>query len=436
MIRSAATAVALGVVVLAAQPAADPALLQTIMGIKAIDNHAHVVRPVAGDTGYDALPLDPLEPSTPPLPLRDDNPMFARAWRALFAYPFEDAAPAHLEKLAQLKRDALAAKRDAYPAWVLDQMGTDVVLANRISMGPELQGRRFMWVPYADALMFPLDNSLQKHANADYAALYPMEEALLARYLREAGVAGLPASLDDYCRSVVTATLERQRAGGAVAEKLEAAYLRWLDFAPADPQEAARVYAHYVKGGVPSPAEYKTLQDYLFAYIARESGRLGMAIHIHVANGGGGHYDQRGSEPLLLTWAFNDASLRNTSFVVIHGGYPRTFDTLSLTSKPNVYADMSMWAFMEGPRAQAARIRPWLSTWPEKLLYGTDASPSDASVGWEETGWVASQLARQALAIALTDMMADGEIDRPRAEALARMVLHDNAARLYHLAAR
>ena len=432
MIRSAVV-LAFSAAVLAAQPASDPALLRTIMGIKAIDNHAHVVRPVAGDTGYDALPLDPLEPSTPPLPLRDDNPMFAGAWKALFAYPFTDAAPAHLERLAALKRDALASKKDAYPAWVLDQMGTDVVLANRIVMGPELQGRRFKWVPYADALMFPLDNTVQKRANADYAALYPMEEALLARYLREAGVSALPASLDEYTRTVVTATLERHKAGGAVAEKLEAAYLRWLDFAPADAEEAARVYARYVKGGAPSPAEYKTLQDYLFAYLARECGRLGMAVHIHVANGGGGHYDQRGSEPLLLTWAFNEASLRKTTFVVVHGGYPRTFDTLSLIGKPNVYADMSMWAFMEGPRAQAARLRQWLSAWPEKVLYATDASPSDPNVGWEETGWVASRLAREAIAIALTDMMNDGEIDRARAETLARMVLHDNAAALYRL---
>ena len=48
----------------------------------------------------------------------------------------------------------------------------------------------------------------------------------------------------------------------------------------------------------PQPADYKTLQDFLFAYVAREAGRLGLAIHIHVANGGGANYDQRGSDPL------------------------------------------------------------------------------------------------------------------------------------------
>ena len=54
-----------------------------------------------------------------------------------------------------------------------------------------------------------------------------------------------------------------------------------------------------------------------------------------------------------------------------------------------------------------------------------------ANQGWEEGVWLGATTARRALALALTGMMRDGEIDRPRAEALARMVLHDNAAKLY-----
>src|SRR5207245_11109878 len=124
------------------------------------------------------------------------------------------------------------------------------------------------------------------------AAFYAAEQRLLKRYLSDLGVRTLPATLADYCLTVVTPTLERQKAGGAVAEKFEAAYLRWLDFGPATQADAARIYAQFARGGVPAPSEYKTLQDYLFAYIARESARLGLAIHIHVANGGGATYDQ------------------------------------------------------------------------------------------------------------------------------------------------
>src|SRR5262245_33573106 len=54
--------------------------------------------------------------------------------------------------------------------------------------------------------------------------------------------------------------------------------------------------------------------------------------------------------------------------------------------------------------------------------------------GWEETTWIATRSGRTALALALTRMMTAGEITRSRAEEIARMVLRDNAIRLYNLA--
>jgi predicted TIM-barrel fold metal-dependent hydrolase len=244
-------------------------------------------------------------------------------------------------------------------------------------------------------------------------------------------VRALPPTLADYCRTVVTPTLERHKSAGAVAEKLEIAYLRWLDFGPAAETDAARIYARHANGGPPSAPDYKTVQDYLFAYLAREAGRLGLAIHIHVANGGGPNYDQRGSNPLLLTWAFNEPALRKTTFVIVHGGYPHYRETTGLISKPNVYADFSALSFSEGVRGQAELLRGWLSQWPEKILFGTDATPNTDETSWEETGWIASQTAREALAIALTGMIQDGEITRARASELARMALRDNAKKLY-----
>jgi hypothetical protein len=404
--------------------------------VRAVDNHAHVTRPIAGDTDYDALPFALLDPPpsgaiASPWTLRNDYPWFVKAWKDLFGYPHADAAPAHLAAAMALKQDAIRKHGDGYPAWILDRQGVEIVLANRIAMGPELPPARFKWVPYADALLFPLDNSAQKAASRDYAAFYPAEETLLRRYMTESGVRALPATLSEYCRSVVTATLERHKSGGAVAEKLEAAYLRWLDFGPAGDADASRVYAQYAKGGAPPAADYKILQDYLFAYLAREAGRLGLAIHIHVANGGGANYDQRGADPLLLTWAFNERSLRQTTFVIVHGGYPNYDATLGLIGKPNVYADFSALSYFEGVDGQASLLRRWLTQWPEKVLYGSDASPTTDEVSWEETGWVASHTAREALARALSDLISDGTISRARASAIARLVMRDNARKLY-----
>jgi predicted TIM-barrel fold metal-dependent hydrolase len=232
---------------------------------------------------------------------------------------------------------------------------------------------------------------------------------------------------------VVTATLERQKRDGAVAVKFEAAYLRPLDFDEALESEARQVYAKYVKGGEPAAVEYKSLQDYLFRQIAREAGRLGLAVHIHAIDGAGSFYKQSGSNPLLLESAFNDPGLRKTNFVIVHGGYPFTKQTASLMSKSNVYADFSMQTLLLYPRALSEVLRNWLEYYPDKVLFGTDAFALTPEVGWEEGGWLSITTARQALALALTGMMNDGEITRERAIELARMVMRDNAIKLYGL---
>ncbi|MDX6405863.1 MAG: uncharacterized protein QOH70_3318 [Blastocatellia bacterium] len=102
-------------------------------------------------------------------------------------------------------------------------------------------------------------------------------------------------------------------------------------------------------------------------------------------------------------------------------------------SKPNVYADFSAQTFFTYPRELSENLRNWLESYPDKILFGTDAFSFGTEVDWGEVAWLSNTTARQALALALTGMMNDGEIDRVRAMELARMVLHDNAAKLYGL---
>lgn len=416
------------------QNAADPVLVSEISRIKAIDNHTHVTRVVATgeeDHEYDALPFELLEQFPLMVRIRPDNLEYTAAWRALFGYKYSDMSEAHVRELGETKRRVMRERSDGYPAWVLDQLGIEVMLANRVAMGRGLTPPRFRWVSYIDALVFPLNNEAAKRRNLDYRAFYPAEEKLLKRYLTDLKLNALPAGFKDYLASVVTATLERQKRDGAVAVKFEIAYLRALDFADASEADAARVYDRWVKGGEPPSADYKLLQDYLFRFVSREAGRLGMAVHIHVFDAGGGSYVQSGSQPVLLDSAFNDPTLRKTNFVIVHGGYPFTRSTAGMLSKPNVWADFSAQDQLLYPRTLSEILRNWLEYYPEKILFGTDATPSFGEIGWEETGWIATESARQALALALTGMINDGEITRERAVELARMVLHDNAKKLY-----
>jgi len=280
--------------------------------------------------------------------------------------------------------------------------------------------------------MYPLNNASLAAKNSDRKSFFADEERLLKRYLKECGLSTPPATLDLYLQKVVTPTLERHKRGGAVAVKFEAAYLRPLEFSDVPRSEAARVYAG-ARTLPASEADYRRLQDFLFRYIAGECGRLGMAVHIHAAAGAGGYFDVAGANPMLLQSVFNDPKLRSVNFAMLHGGWPFTHEVTPLLSKPNVYADFSEQTFMNYPRAVSQVIREWLEYAPEKVLFATDAYPFSEEMGWEEAGWVTTTTGRQALGLALTEMMHDGEITRERASELARMVLRDNARKLYKL---
>src|SRR5581483_4366004 len=412
-------------------------LLREVNNIQAIDNHAHPARYTAPgekeDTEYDALPLEGLEDFALPVRLRPDNVQYAKAWHALYGYDSNDMSAEHVKQAIEKKQQAMREHGQNYPAWILDKIGIDTMLANRVAMGPSIEPPRFRWVSFVDALLLPLDTEAFRRVNPDNRVFFSGEDRLLKRYLVESNVTSMPKTLADYQTKVVTATLERHRRSGALAVKFEAAYLRSLDFGEASEADAGRIYSKYASGGEPSVAGYKILQDYLFRYIAKEAGRLGLAVHIHVLDNFGSYYRSSNSNPELLESVFNDPALRKTNFVILHAGYPQTKLTAAYIGKANVYADFSNLGLILYPRALSEVLRNWLEYFPDKVLFGTDAFPLDKGVGWEETAWLSAYTGRAALVLALTGMINDGEITRDRAVELARMVLRDNAIKLYGL---
>ncbi len=419
-----------------AQTSPDPGLLTEIGRIPAFDNHTHVVKvvgPGEKDDDYDALPCYLLPPSSDPAMARPDNPLFREAWQKLYGYGHSDLSAEHLRELLSAKQHIESEQGDRYPAWILDKLGIEYMLANRIAMGRGLEPPRFLWVPYDDALLFPLNNQSMIDT-PDRKAFYPREEMLRKRYLSESGLPGAPATLDQYLKQVVRPTLERQKKAGAVAIKFEVAYLRSLDFAKGDEAQARSTFSRYSKGGVPPEAEYQNLQNFLMRVVAREAGKLALAVHFHTGNGCGGYFDIGGSNPALLESLLNDETLRATNFVLLHGGagpFPKVAGIMM--GRPNVYADFSEQDGILSTHALAEVLRDWLELYPEKILFGTDLSPGSPETDWEESGYVAAANARKALALALTGMINDGEITRERAMELARMVLRENAIKLYGL---
>jgi hypothetical protein len=421
-------------------PAIDPEIAAAIDSISAIDNHAHpVLAPPldATEREFDALPVSSLEAQSDPPALRPDFPLLSAAWKALYGF---DAAPpldaAGLKRLNDARARVKQQQGEKYPAWVLNQTKISTMLANRVAMGRGVEPPRFLWVPYADALLFPLDNFGIASASPDRQQFFGLEDLVRRRYLYAVGMSAPPATLDAYLTNVVTQTLERQKAGGAIAEKFEVAYLRSFDFSDPPRAQVEKIYLRWIRGGTPDPNDYKLLQDFLFRYIASECGRLGMAVHLHAMSGGGRYFSIAGVNPLLLEPLFNDPRLRRTNFVLLHGGWPYVRQIGALLQKPNVYLDISGQDLLLTPRTEAQWLREWLEFEPEKVLFGTDGYPYSDEMGWAESTWIASRNARQTLGIALTGMVQDGEISRDRAKGIARRVLRGNAEALYRFANR
>ncbi|MFI5153108.1 MAG: amidohydrolase family protein [Chitinophagales bacterium] len=407
--------------------------MEFIGGIKAVDNHAHPNSIDPADKGSDALPLDGLGNIELPARVRPESPIWLDAARAVYGFSAALLVEKTRKDLADTAQRRMKQQGDQFPNWALDQAGIEVMFGNRIFMGPGLSSPRFRWVSYVDALLYPLSTKAEAKVTPDREKLFPLEDQLLKKYLSDLNISKLPENLDEYLAQVVTPILESQKKGGCMAVKFEAAYLRSLDFERSNPTIAREVYAHYVRGGEPSHEKYKLLQDFIFQYIAREAGRLDMAVHIHSFPGAGNYFVAAGCDPLLLEPVFNDPELRNTKFVLIHGGGTFSKHTSAMLWKPNVYADISLITQFWAPDQLAEVLRDWLSQFPEKVLFGTDAVAFGPALGWEISAWVGSATARQALTIALSGMIRSNEINLSRAKEIAKMVLRTNADKLYHL---
>lgn len=411
-------------------------LAQAIEAIKAIDDHAHPPRVIGvgeRDDDYDALPCDPLEPAPVPAKIRPDNTQYIEAWKALYGYRYNDMEPAHVREVIQAKERLKRERGDQYPNWILDQLGIETELANRVAMGRGLAAPRFRWIAFADPLIVVRRNNTALAYTPDRRIFYDREEKLLNRYMQALHVTQMPATLSEYVNSVVVPTLNAWKQQDAVAIKFEAAYLRQLSFDPTTENDAAQSYSRILSNGPMTVADYKHVQDYLFRRIALEAGKLELPIQIHTGGGCGSYFRLEGANPSLLESVFNDSTLRHTKFVVLHAGWPFDRELAFLLTKPNVYADFSQVTWMLSGRELATTLRPWLEMYPEKVLFGTDLSPNTPEVDWEEIGWIASRDSRRALADVLNDLVHDGIITQQRALQYAQMVMHDNSARLYRL---
>jgi hypothetical protein len=372
-------------------------LLKQIDQIPIYDNHSHATFP--DDSDMDAMASPPEESTV--MRLRDTNPEFVAAARALFGYPYDDFKPEHAKWLIDKKKAAEAAGGTAYWDSILDKMNIETCLANRVALASYLDPKRFHWVFFVDSFLFPFDNHNLIAKNGDMSVYIPLQEKVLQRYMKQESVNGLPA------------------------------YFRTLYFRDPPREKAESIYAQVHSGGVPSEEDYRTFQDYVFRVLIDQAGKLKLPVHFHSAVGIGDYFSLRNGNPLNLENVLRDPRYSNVNFVLIHGGYPYTLDMIWLTAAKNVYTDSSLMGYYVYPSELKNILKQWISLYPEKIMFGSDAFPFNDAVGAEETFWLAARSARAAVTAALAELVAEGAFTEEKALELARLYLHDNAAKLY-----
>jgi len=388
----------------------DPVLVKHISKIKAIDNYCTMYSTYANQ-GTEEEPADLLgQPRFHgPLPLRSDNPHWIDAWRDLYGYKYNDMEKEHLSLLFKEKQRIKRQQGDNYPIWVLDKLGIETALVSWQEPDLGQTSPHFYWVEGVDEFLIPFSDLYRLSKNEKPTA-----------------------TLEEYTKTVVTPAIESLKQDGAIAIKfIVVIYWRPLNFEKVSSVEAASVYEQLHGGKEVSISEHRKLQDYLLHYITQEAGRLDLKVHIYSGIGRDPYFNISGLNPMLLESVFNDPDQRNTKFVINHGGWPFDKEAGAMLIKPNVYIDFAGQAWFRSTRALSETLRAWLEWYPEKVLFGTKAVGVSPLLDWEERAWLSTTTARNALAIALTEMMNDEQISRNRAFELAEMVLRTNAIRLY-----
>lgn len=213
--------------------------------------------------------------------------------------------------------------------------------------------------------------------------------------------------------------------------KFEVAYFRPTHFSDPSREQAEALYTKYRDGGTPTWNEYLTLQDFIFRYLVNEGGRLHLPVHIHSAVGIGDYFNLSESNIMNFESVLRDPRYSNTTFVMIHGGFPLDREAIWLAAMRNVYLDSSEGEILMYPSEFKRTLKLWLETFPDKITFGTDSFPYNEVLGAEESYWLGVQSTREALAAALAEMISEGEVTEAKALELAQGFLHDNAVRLY-----
>jgi uncharacterized protein len=235
-------------------------------------------------------------------------------------------------------------------------------------------------------------------------------------------------TLEDFMNSL-EARFKKEADRGMAVVKVFISYSRSLEALEVSQENARKVFRKLVnenEGFKMSPAEAKPLQDYMLFRLLGLAGKNGYPVAFHTGmQAGKGNYIEN-SNPVLLYNAIT--SFPDVKFVLYHGSYPFGGE-LSVLAKTfsNVYIDMN-WTWSISPSYSERYLSEWLETVPAGKLM---AFGGDCMV--VENVYSELLIARNIISNVLTKKVSSGYLTEAEAKSIARMILFDNAARIYNL---
>ncbi len=242
---------------------------------------------------------------------------------------------------------------------------------------------------------------------------------------------GIPIhSLDDW-KEAMRSRLEQAFKKGAVTIKCPLAYHRTLHFEKAGYGEAEFQFKQlFTEEHSPQKREGikigKAFQDHMMHHLLALADERGLAFQFHTGIQEGNGNVIADANPVHLTNLFLE--YENVKFDIFHMGYPYCMELSNLAKNfRNVFIDMC-WGHIISPEAARRALVEWLDAVPANKIsaFGGDYCFVDGVYGHQK-------LARQNVADALAQKVADGSFDLDRARQIARWVFVDNPTRLFGL---
>lgn len=244
-------------------------------------------------------------------------------------------------------------------------------------------------------------------------------------------------TLDEYlqaCREIFAAF----QKFGAVAFKDQSAYSRRLDYGNPPRAEAETVFNWFMEDSVRSaayPNGVRPLDDYLFHEFMRMARDLDLPVQIHTGHLAGPYGDITRANAVGLT---NLLLLhRDVRFDLFHANWPYSGELLFLCKTyPNVTIDFC-WANIIDPVYCQNLFRQALASVPHSKIHGYGSDFGGAGLapegGHADYAWAHAEIARENIAIALSDMVEMEYLDLDEAKAVARAWLYENANEFFRL---